>query len=185
MTTTLSDIAQYLNSQGWTYELDEAQGYIVMGIRAENVEQLTIAIQLLHDGELVRIYAPKLLNVKEHVFKGLLFQTMLGLMWEYSLVRFEYDSTNGDICAAIDLLIKDTSLSQKQLDSALRLLIDAVDGYAMPRMKAVLATGIDPGRKQLATRMLQQMPEEMVELLAEALHDRIYKRQGQDCSADS
>ena len=182
MTATISDITQCLDSWGWTYEVDEAKSHVVTGVKAKNVEQLIVVIQILHDGELVRIYAPQLLNVKDHVFKGILFQAMLGLMWEYSLVRFEYDSTNGDICASIDLLIEDASLSQKQLDSALRVLIDAVDAYAMPRFQAILATGIDPGRKQIAASMLQQMPEDMLDLLAEALEERAQKRQGQDCN---
>lgn len=183
MTATLTDITQYLDSQNWTYEVDEAKSHVVTGVKAENVEQFIIIIQLLHDGELVRIYTPQLLNIKDHVFKGILFQAMLNLMWEYSLVRFEYDSTDGEICASIDLLIKDTALSQKQLDSVLRVLIDAVDAYAMPRIKEILATGIDPGRKQLAERMLQQMPEEMLELLAEALQERTQKLQEQDCNS--
>lgn len=183
MTATLSDLTQALDSWGWTYEVDETQSYLVTGVIGKNIEQFTIVFQLLHDGELVRIYTPKLLNIKDHVFKGVVFQAMLNLMWEYSLIRFEYDSTDGEICASIDLFIKDTAVSQKQLDSALRVLIDAVDEYAMPRIKKILATGIDPGRKQLAERMLQQMPEDMLELLAEALQERTQKRQGQDCNS--
>ena len=184
MTANLSDITQCLNSWGWTHEVDEAKSHVVTAVKADNVEQLIFVMQLLHGGELVRIFTPQLLNVKDHVYKGILFQAMLGLMWEYSLVRFEYDSINGDICASIDLLIEDSSLSQKQLGSAIRILIDAVDAYAMPRFQAILATGIDPGRKQLAARMLQQMPEDMLDLLAEALRDRDSQRQGQDCNSN-
>ena len=185
MATTLSNIAQHLDSLEWTYEIDEAKSHIVTGVKAENVERFIIVIQLLQNGEIVKVYTPQLLNIKDHVFKGVLFQAMLGLMWEYSLVRFEYDPRDGDICASIDLLLEDTSLSQKQLDYALRVLVEAIDDYAMPRIKEILATGIDPGRKQLAARMLQQMPEDMVELLAEALQERTQKRQGQDCNSST
>lgn len=178
MITTLADIAQHLDSLEWIYEVDETKSHIVTGVKAENIEQFVIVIQLLHDGELVRIYTPRLLNIKDHVFKGVIFQAMLSLMWEYSLVRFEYDPRDGDICGSIDLLLQDTSLSQKQLDSALRVLIEALDDYAMPRIKAILATGIDPGRKQLVEKILQQMPEDMVDLLAETLGEREEVRYG-------
>lgn len=183
MPTTVTNITQHLDSLKWTYEVDEANSRIVTGVKAENVEQFTIVIQLLHNGELVRIYTPQLLKIKDHVFKGVLFQAMLGLMWEYSLVRFEYDQRDGDICGSIDLLLEDTSLSQKQLSYALSVLVEAIDAYAMPRIKEILATGIDPGRKQLAEKMLQQMPEDMVDLLAEAIRDRTQKSQGQDCNS--
>ena len=172
MTTTLKAIAQYLDNRNWKYVVDEAKSRIVTGVKAENVEQFAIVIQLLRDGESVQIYAPQLLNVKDSVFKGVLFQSILSFLWNYYFVRFEYDPRDGEVRASIDLFLEDNTLTERQFDRALSVLIEIVDLHAMPRMQTILATGIDPGRKQLAQRMLEQMPEDMVSLLGEAIRER-------------
>jgi hypothetical protein len=170
--TTLATIAKYLDNRNWLYEIDEAKSRIVSGVKSENVEQFIIVIQLLRDGELIQIYVPKLVHVRDRVFKGLLFQSLLHFLWEVCLVRFEYDPTDGEIRASIDLILEDADLSERQFNCALSLLVDAIDTHAMPRIKTILATGTDPGRKQLAEKMLQQMPEDLVDLLGQAIRDR-------------
>jgi hypothetical protein len=179
MATTINAIAQYLDNRNWKYVIDEAKSLIVTGVKAENVEELVIAIQLLREGESVQIYVPQLLNVKDSVFKGVLFQSILSFLWDYYLVRVEYDPRDGEIRASIDLLLEDSTLTERQCDRALSVLVEVVDTHLMPRMQAILATGNDPGRKQLAERMLEQMPEDLVGLLAEAIRDRSNQAEGQ------
>jgi hypothetical protein len=180
MTTNLNEIAQYLDHRNWKYVVEEPKSRIVTGAKAENVEQFVIVIQLLRDGESVQIYVPQLLNVKDSVFKGVLFQSILSFLWNYYLVRFEYDPRDGEVRASIDLLVEDNTLTERQFDRALSLLIEVVDTHLMPRMQTILATGIDPGRKQLAQRMLDQMPEDMVNLLEEAIRDRQVRQEVSD-----
>jgi hypothetical protein len=180
MATTLDTIAQYLDNRNWKYVAEEAKSRIVTGVKGENVEEFVIVIQLLRDGESVQIYVPQLLNVQDSVFKGVLFQSMLSFLWDYYLVRFEYDPRDGEVRASIDLLLEDSTLTERQCDRALSVLVEVVDTHLMPRMQAILATGNDPGRKQLAEKMLAQMPEDMVGLLAEAIRDRSHTNKERD-----
>ena len=172
MATNLTAIAQCLNNRNWKYMLDEERSRIVTGVKGKNVEQFVIVIQLLRDGKSVQIYTPQLLSIKNHVYKGVLFQSLLNVMWECNSVRFEYDSRDGEVRATIDLLLEDAQLTMKQFDRALSLLIEAVDSLVMPRMQAILATGNDPGRRVLAKRMLDGMSPEMVRLLEAEIRDR-------------
>lgn len=172
MATTLNAIAQYLDDRNWKYTVDEAKSSIITGVKAENVEQFAIVIQLLREGQAVQIYVPQLLKVKDSVYKGVLFQSLLSFLWDYYLVRFEYDPTDGEVRASVDFLLEDAPLTERQCDRALSVLIQLIDTHLMPRMQTILATGNDPGCKVLAKKILAQMPEDMVDLLAEAIRDR-------------
>ena len=172
MATTLNAIAQYLDNRKWKYKVDEAKSRIITGVKADNVENFAIVFQLLHEGKSLQIYVPQLLEVKNSVYKGVLFQSILSFLWDYPLVRFEYDRLDGEIRATVDLLLEDAPLTDRQCDRALSVLIELVDTNLMPRMQAILATGNDPGRKVLAKKILDRMPDEMVDLLSEAIRDR-------------
>lgn len=169
MATALEFIAQCLDRRNWTYDLDVANSRIITGVKAQNVEHFLIVIQLTENGEFLQFIAPQLLLVKDHVFKGVLFQTMLAIAMEVKMLRFEYDPTDGEVRASIELPLEDTQLSVRLFNRCLNALIELVDEVAMPRLKAVLAAGTDPGRKNLAERLLDGMPEELLNLLEEAI----------------
>lgn len=169
MAATLASIAQYLDNRDWVYSLDEVNSRIVTAVKSQNVDNFLIAIQISETGEFVQFVAPQLLEVKDNVFKGILFQTMLAISWEVKMLRFEYDPTDGEVRASIELPIEDAALTERLFNRCLNGLIELVDEIAMPRLKAVLATGIDPGRKNLAARLLDGMSDELVSLLGEAI----------------
>lgn len=172
MATTLNAIAPHLDSRNWKYAVDSSKSRIVTGVKAKNVENFFIVIQLLRDGKSVQIYVPQLLNIKDHVYKGVAFQSLLNLMWECNSLRFEYDSKDGEVRATIDLLLEDAPLTLQQFNSALSFLVDAVDSLMMPRMQTILATGNDPGRRVLAKTMLDGMSPEMIRLLEAEIRTR-------------
>ncbi|MEL6931233.1 MAG: YbjN domain-containing protein [Cyanobacteria bacterium J06600_6] len=172
MATTIDEIAQHLDNRDWTYTIDEAKSRVIAGVKGDNVEKFAIVIQLLRDGKSLQLYTPELLKVKNHVYKGVLFQSLLSLMWDCNSVRFEYDPRDGELRATIDLLLEDAPLTVQQFSSALSLLVEAVDSLMMPRMQSILATGNDPGCKVLANKILDGMSPEMIRLLEEAIRDR-------------
>lgn len=169
MATTLPAIAHYLENRNWVYNFDEDNSRIMTGVNAENVEGFLIVIQLTENGEYVQFIAPQLLQVKDQIFKGILFQTMLAINSEVKMLRFEYDPSDGEVRASIELPLEDAEFTERQFNRCLSSLIELVDEVAMPRLKTVLATGIDPGRKNLAARLLDGMPDELVNLLEQAI----------------
>ncbi len=85
------------------------------------------------------------------------------------LLRFEYDPTDGEVRAAIELPLEDAPLTERLFDRCLSGLIQLVDQQAMPRIKTVLATGEDPGHKDLTALLAEGMPAEMMALLEQVL----------------
>ncbi|AFZ11540.1 hypothetical protein Cri9333_0594 [Crinalium epipsammum PCC 9333] len=176
MATTLEVLAKYLNVRGWKYRVDAAKSRIITGVKAENVEDFVISIQLSENGEFLQLIAPQLLSVKNHVYKGIVFQTLLSITWEHKMLRFEYDRTDGEVRASIELPLEDAILTERQFNRALEGLIDLVDRITMPRVQAVLATGVDPGNKNLEENLLDALPDELLSMLEQA----IIKRQQRD-----
>jgi hypothetical protein len=58
-----------------------------------------------------------------------------------------------EVSASIVFPIEDASLTEQQFNR-LSALIHIVDQTAMPRIKAVLETGVDPSDKELGERLL-------------------------------
>lgn len=160
MGTTLPQIAQYLDERAWKYKLDEENERIITGVKAENVENFWIFINLKENSEYFQMVAPELLTgIKDHIYKGVLFQTLLALSWETKMVRWEYNLLDGEVRASIDFPLEDGILTQRQFDRCLDSLIRLVDELAVPRLKTVLEIGEDPGEKELGERLLLNLQE--------------------------
>lgn len=178
MATTYETIAQYLDRRDWSYELDSANEHIITGVQAENVERFLIVIKLNEGGKFLQVYAPQLLQVKNQVYQGVLFKMMAVLSWEYKLLRLQYDPTDGEVQASMELPLIDAELTEQQFNFCLDTLIQIVDQEAMPRMLTILATGEDPGQKRLVERFLNGAPEDFLNSLEQVLAER---RQQLDC----
>ncbi len=178
MATTLDFIAHCLDQRGWTYQVDRAQQQIITGVKAENLDRFIILLRLTEKGEFLQFIAPQILNLKDHVYKGMAFQTMLHISYGVKMLRFEYDPSDGEVRASIELPLEDATLTVAVFNRCLEGLIQLVDTQAMPRLKAVLATGEDPGQTEgglsvdLAEMLLAAMPQELQSLLGEALSRR-------------
>lgn len=180
MATTLAQIAQYLDNRGWDYELQKANSQIITGYKAQNVERFFIVIQLQEEGEYLSVFVPELLQVKDHVYKGVVFQTMLAIAWSVKFLRWEYDPRDGEIRASIGFALEDAALSDRQFNRVLDALIHLVDEVAMPRLQAVLATGNDPGvsemAQDIAAALAQLLPDGSLEALQQAIASQLQSR---------
>ena len=169
MATNLAFLAQCLDRRQWRYEADPAHSRILTGVKAENVESLMIIFQLTEEGRFLQLIIPQLLSVKDHVYKGVIFQTLLSISYQLKMIRFEYDPSDGEVRASIQLPLEDANLTETLFDRCLTGLIQMVDQQSMPRLKAVLATGNDPGPQNLASLLAGEMSAEMMTLLEQML----------------
>ncbi|MGK7902778.1 MAG: hypothetical protein AB4352_15480 [Hormoscilla sp.] len=181
MSTTIQQIARYLDNRHWNYELldDSNDSRIITGVKAENVDQFLILIHLTEEGEYLELTAPDLLQAKNHIHKEKLFQTMLTISWQSKMLRWEYNPIDGEVGASIAFPLEDASLTERQFDRSLGTLIKVVDEVAMPRLQAVLETGSDPGEEQLGEWLLlsleEALPDGSLSLLEQALEARKYR----------
>lgn len=155
MGATLKQIATFLDKKGWKYRIDEDESRILTGVYAENVEDFLIVIQLDEDGEFFEMFAPRVLSgVKDHPHKDAILQTMLCISWETKMLQWEYDPSDGEIRAIIEFPLEDAVLTERQFNRCLYGLIQLVDEIAIPRLKAVMETGEDPGDEEEGERLL-------------------------------
>ena len=88
------------------------------------------------------------------------------------LLRFEYDPVDGEVRASIELPIEDGTITFKQFQRCLLGLVQLIDNKAMPRLKAVLARGEDPGAvepvKEVAEILARSDPQ-MLSLIEKAI----------------
>ncbi|NJL89891.1 MAG: hypothetical protein HC916_08975 [Coleofasciculaceae cyanobacterium SM2_1_6] len=184
MATTLAQIAQYLDKQEWKYRLEEDSDRIVTGVQTDHIENFLIVIQLDEDGEFFKLFAPQVLSdVLNHPYKEAILQTMLSISWETKMLQWEYDPTDGEIRAIIEFPLEDAPLTEKQFNRCLRGLIQIVDEIAMPRLKAVMETGEDPGDIEEGERLLLQLQEQapgLLEKLEKAMQARRVRGKDQD-----
>jgi hypothetical protein len=180
MGATLEQIAKYLDNAGWKYRIDEEESRILTGVYAEHIDNFLIVVQLDEDGEFFELFAPRVLSgVKDHPHKAAILQTMLSISWETKMLQWEYDPTDGEIRAIIEFPLEDSMLTERQFNRCLHSLIQIVDEMAMPRLKAVMETGEDPGDIEEGERLLLKLQEEapgLLTVLEKAMEAR--KRRG-------
>jgi hypothetical protein len=176
MGANLKQIAKYLDNLGWDYRIDDEEDRIITGVEADNLEDFLIVVQLDEDGRFFRVFAPQVLvGVQDHPHKGAILQTMLAISWETKMLQWEYDPSDGEIRAIIEFPLEDSILTEKQFHRCLSGLIQIVDGIALPRLKQVMETGLDPGNVELGERLLLSIQEEapgLLELLEKAMEAR-------------
>lgn len=146
MATSLEVIAQYLEQRQWQYEIDHLSQTVVTGVRTAYIPKLLIFICLKENGEYVQFLAPALCHLKNHIFKGVAYQTLLHISYTEPLLRFAIDPHNGEVCASVELPLEDATLTQRQFERCLDELIHLIDMETMPRLSNVLATGDDTGK---------------------------------------
>ncbi|WP_341526212.1 hypothetical protein WKK05_27185 [Nostoc sp. UHCC 0302] len=176
MGANLKQITKYLDNLGWDYRIDDEEDRIITGVEADNLEDFLIVVQLDEDGRFFRVFAPQVLvGVQDHPHKGAILQTMLAISWETKMLQWEYDPSDGEIRAIIEFPLEDSILTEKQFHRCLSGLIQIVDGIALPRLKEVMKTGLDPGNVELGERLLLSIQEEapgLLELLEKAMEAR-------------
>jgi hypothetical protein len=171
MSATLDQIAGFLDNRGWRYRPEPQKQRILTGVKSEQVDDFLIVIQLREDGEYLSLFAPQLLFLKDHVFKGVAFQTMLEIAWEVKLLRWEYDPSDGEVRTSVVMALGDAPLTEKQFNRLLSGLIQLTE-QGVERLKVVLETGNDPGAQsveaQIAAALQQMLPgETLAQLRAE------------------
>lgn len=159
MAATLEQIASYLDQDELKYEVDAENQRIITGFQTENVEDFWVEISLGEGGEYLRIQAPQLLTNINEKHAPVLFKALLNLSLQTNMVRWGYDPMGRKICAAVELPLLDNILTERQFGLCLEALVRIVDEIAMPRLKSILETGIDPSEEEIGEILLLNLEE--------------------------
>lgn len=172
MATNLAQICQFLDNRQLNYQQMVNQPYILTGVTTQTRERFAITIKLSEQGRCLKLRAPQLLQVKDHVFMGLFFRAIAHLAYSVKLARFQYNPMDGEVRAAVEFPLEDAPLTEQQFNRCLDSLVKLLDS-SLPRLRTILASGYDPGQRVLAEQIWEAMPS----ALQQQLQEMILRRQ--------
>jgi hypothetical protein len=165
MATSFQQIEGFLDSRGLKYQGDQEKQIILVpfGFPEIGFDRVTVVIRLQEDGEFFEIIVPGLFHYKEGPHKLPLMQTLLNMSWETKMLQWEYDPSDGEIRATIEFPLEDAVMTERQFFRAFDAMLQFIRVFG-PRLREVLETGNDPGRKREGA-----LPEELARSFLEYL----------------
>jgi len=144
MSTTLETLINFLDLDGYRYTQNPAQPTLWLPPQASTLPTHTIQLDLSEDGELLRFTVPQLLNLADCPHRDVVLEALLSFSYRLKMLRFEYDPTDGEVRASIELPLEDVALTQRQFQRCLRGLVDLVGQRVLPPIQEMLVTGVLP-----------------------------------------
>jgi hypothetical protein len=152
MATSLAQICEFLTAEGLPYRVVDNK--ILTGFRTseyrdtegDNTLSLMIVLEgLQHDGEFLRVTAPKVYSYTGGPHKAAFFQLLLMISWETRMVQYEYDVRDGEVTATVELAIADSTLTRRQLIFCIHCLARVTEENHQA-ITAAMTTGEIPKR---------------------------------------
>ncbi len=162
MATTLDQISQFLTKREIKHDVKEADNRILTGFKTSRYRDpdgdsgLAIVIQLEEKGEYLTIFCPKVYQYKEGPHALAVMQACLLACYRTKLLQFEYDPSDGEIRAVVEIPLEDAVLTEKQF---FRLL------FVLPR----LIEDLDPLIRKAMTEGKVEFPEQTNSVLMRQL----------------
>ncbi len=125
---------------------DTISGLALYFANGEDDEKPELVVIKLHDdGKFVRFFEPKRYKYLEGEHKLALLETLLKIHWESKMLRWEYNPSDGEVRACVELPLEDTKLTKKLFMRVLMGFVKMMD-TRHDRIQAVMDTGVDPGQ---------------------------------------
>jgi hypothetical protein len=162
---SLSEIEEFLTTQGLSYSLDEVNGQVITGFSMENYinrdgeKYLQIVIKLEENGEFIKIFTPSCYQYSGGN-QGVLFQVLLMISWKTKMIQFEYDHSDGEVRVVIEFPLEDSSLTERQLMRGVVSLAQIIDKYHSAMVNAMeqgVITFDDDEETKMLTLLEQMM----------------------------
>ncbi len=163
MPATLNQLCQILDAVKWKYDAHPEQDVIVTGVSLSEQESFRLMIAVEEQGAMVRLFAPQLLTVVQRPQRDAVLQALVELGGASRMVRWQYDPSDGEVRAAVDIPLEDSQLTPQQFVVHLQTLIQIV-GQVVPQLRALAAGGSLPAPSsgpQLAMADESELAEEM------------------------
>lgn len=136
MSTTIDQIAEFLDEQELSYGRHETEPAIALGFRVEpgstsyrdreGDAQIDFVIQVREDGEYISVGVPWTWNLTDCPHKGAVLEALLTFQARAKLVRFDYDPDDGEVCANAEIGIEDSIFTTTQFHRLLKAVGNAV-----------------------------------------------------------
>ena len=149
MALTLDDLRTLLDVMGLKYAVFPDRAALLAGFRGLNGSyQFIIHLEL--NGTFLQFRSLHLLHCpSDNPHVGAVLRLLAELNYRHRLVKFGWDSSDGEIVAYADLWVMDNTVTRAQLERMIHNLLPTVD-LSYPRIQATINTGQDPGEASLA-----------------------------------
>ncbi|NLF17285.1 MAG: hypothetical protein GX595_08510 [Lentisphaerae bacterium] len=136
MSTTLSEIAAFLDQAGLKFKLDEDRNVAYLGFNTktytdgEGEHHMVVVIGVQERGEYIVFAAPQVYSCPPgHRHAAAVMELMARLHWASKLVAFEYDYRDGEIRASVRLVLEESPLTDRQFRRCLFGLPSCLDDF--------------------------------------------------------
>ena len=152
MATSLSQIEAFLTTRNLKFQRDESRSSILVpfGFAEAGFDRVVVVVRLQENGEFFEIIVPNLFTYPDGPNKLPLMQTLLHISWETKMLQWEYDPSDGEIRATIEFPLEDAVMTSRQFFRAFDAMLQFIQVYG-PRIRTVIETGSDPGRRPADT----------------------------------
>jgi len=162
MATTYDVIIAFLNDEGLDFidlRKDNKDGLLLQFADSEDDKSPEIVvIRVEENGNFVRFFEPMRYRYLKGEHKEKVLQTLLAIQFETKLLQWEYDLTDGEVRACVELPLEDAKLTKRLFMRVLLELVKMMDSYH-ERIKKVMATGEDSGPVNPKSRRIVQLEE--------------------------
>jgi hypothetical protein len=175
MSTTIDQIAEFLDEQDLSYGRHETEDAILLSFRIDPAQHLyrdhegdasvSFLIRVHEEGDFLSISVPSTWNLADCPHKAAVFEALLDFQARAKLVRFDYDSDDGEVRANAEIGVEDSVFTSAQLHRLVRavgnsvLSLDPVIRHAMRTGQADMGLLADPengGRNPARLRSLAE-----------------------------
>ena len=146
MTTTLYEIAHFLEQEDIGYMFNRDKSFLFLGIKLGDFKEQGIVIRILENGKIVQLAAPLLFQIDGSVHKGIVMQKILEFQLRTPLLKFicsTVDTSKQYIEARIDFPLYDSPLHGDNLFFCLDLIRIKLTEQ-LPRLQHILNCGCEP-----------------------------------------
>jgi len=170
MATTYEEMIGYLNEEGLGFNdlrEDGKDGLALRFVKSEDDDMPEVVfIKLVEDGEFIHFFEPKRYSYLSGEHKEKVFETLLTIQQETKMLQWEYDPSDGEIRACIELPLEDAKLTKRLFLRVLKGLVQLMD-TSHERIKHVMETGEDTGPVDQRSAAIEQLEAVLAKLREE------------------
>jgi hypothetical protein len=136
MAMTLSELAETAKKAEIVLNTEEGQPHLwghwnMDFFTHPGIEDKTLELRfgLAEDGEFLYVMSLSLYSLKDCAYKPQVFEALLSIAYVTKSVSYEYDPTDGEVRATIEMPIEDGRLTPDQLAAMCNFMAATIDGY--------------------------------------------------------
>lgn len=139
MPTSLEQVQEFLDEYDLKYQVDTDHDAILIGFRLDPESTsfrdrdgdayLQLVIRVLEEGEFLGVFSPQAWNLDGCPHKAAVFEALAAIQARYKLLRFDYDTADGEIRPNVELPLEDAELTSRLFHRMMHAVMHGVQRF--------------------------------------------------------